>query len=139
MFRGYDPPGTLGICLNPQHAAFDQFPTEYHSNWQWWRMLKNGRPINLNTLPQTFRPIVEVIDNVTLNRRLGVMFEAKVGCGQLLVCSMDLQNLQAYPEARQIYASLLGYMASDKFAPTQELTMEQWVPYSLRVFRQRQK
>lgn len=125
MFRGYDPPGTLGICLNPQHAAFDQFPTEYHSNWQWWRMLKNGRPINLNTLPQTFRPIVEVIDNVTLNRRLGVMFEAKVGCGQLLVCSMDLQNLQAYPEARQIYASLLGYMASDKFAPTQELTIEQ--------------
>ena len=123
MFKKYNPPGTMGILCNPQHPALKAFPTEFHSNWQWWRLLKYGRPIDLATLPDDYRPIVQVIDNVTTNRKLGVLFEAKVGKGRILVCSMDLQNLQEYPEARQMYYSLLSYMDSEQFNPKKELTI----------------
>ena len=119
MFNKYNPPGTLGILCDPKHPALAHFPTEFHSNWQWWRLLKYGRPIDLKTLPIDYRPIVHVIDNVTLNRKLGVLLEAKVGKGRLLICSMDLQNLQDYPEGRQMYYSLLKYMDSSDFNPEQ--------------------
>ena len=119
MFNEYNPPGTLGILCDPKHPALAHFPTEFHSNWQWWRLLKYGRPIDLKTLPIDYRPIVHVIDNVTLNRKLGVLLEAKVGKGRLLICSMDLQNLQDYPEGRQMYYSLLKYMDSSDFNPEQ--------------------
>lgn len=119
MFNKYNPPGTLGILCDPKHPALAHFPTEFHSNWQWWRLLKYGRPIDLKTFPIDYRPIVHVIDNVTLNRKLGVLLEAKVGKGRLLICSMDLQNLQDYPEARQMYYSLLKYMDSSDFNPEQ--------------------
>ena len=125
MFRKYSPPGTLGIFCNPDHPALAHFPTEFHSNWQWWRLLKQGRPIDLATLPANYRPIVQVIDNVTTNRKLGILLEAKVGKGSLLVCSMNLPHLQDYPEARQMYYSLLKYMESDNFNPTSILQMEE--------------
>jgi hypothetical protein len=125
MFKKYNPPGTLGILCDPQHPALAAFPTEFHSNWQWWRLLRYGRPINLAKLPTDYRPIVQVIDNVTTNRKLGVLFEAKVGNGSLLVCSMDLQNQQEHPEARQMYHSLLNYMDSKQFDPQKTLSVEQ--------------
>jgi len=51
----------------------------------------------------------------------GLIFESRVGKGKLLVCAIDLLNLQKYPEARQLYHSLLRYAASDAFAPRAEL------------------
>ena len=30
------PPHTLGILCDPAHPALAGFPTESHSNWQWW-------------------------------------------------------------------------------------------------------
>lgn len=121
MFKKYNPPGTLGILCDPQHPALANFPTEFHSNWQWWRLLKYGRPIDISSLPIDYRPIVQVIDNVTTNRKLGVLFEAKVGNGSLLICSMDLQNQQAFPEGKQMYYSLLKYMDSDRFKPKKNI------------------
>lgn len=125
MFNRYNPPGTMGMLCNPEHPALSAFPTEFHSNWQWWRLLKQGRPIDLTTLPDDYRPLVQVIDNVTTNRKLGVLFEAKVGQGKLMVCSMNLQYLQEYPEARQMYHSLLKYMDSEQFNPQKALSTEQ--------------
>src|SRR5574344_209050 len=125
MFKGYNPPGTLGILCDPSHPVLSDFPTEYHSNWQWWRLLKHGRPINLATLPTTLSPIIRVIDNFSTNRNLGIMFEAKVGNGKLMVCSMNLQNEQSNPEGRQMLHSILNYMESDKFDPTTEMTSSQ--------------
>ncbi len=45
----------------------------------------------------------------------------KVGAGKLLVCSCDLQAQQNYPEARQLFYSLLRYMESEAFNPGQAL------------------
>lgn len=108
-----------------QHPALADFPTEFHSNWQWGCLLKNGRPISLKKLSEEYRPIVQVIDNIIPNTRLGIMLEAKVGKGRLLVCSMDLQNQQQYPEARQMYSSILNYINSEKFNPIIELKVDE--------------
>src|SRR5690606_27562397 len=55
--------GTLGILTNPQHPLFNSFPTEFHTNWQWWAITKNARPLILDSTNKNYRPIVQVIDN----------------------------------------------------------------------------
>ena len=114
-------PGTLGILCNPDHPALALFPTEFHSNWQWWHLVKNSRPIILDETPSAYRPIVQVIDNFERQHKLGLLFETTVGNGKLLVCSIDLLKLQDKPEARQLLYSLLSYMNSKDFQPTIEL------------------
>jgi hypothetical protein len=72
----------------------------------------------LNDLPPDLRPLVQVIDTWFEARRLGLVFEAKVGNGKLLVCSMDISNdLENRPVASQLRYSLLSYMSSDQFEP----------------------
>lgn len=115
------PPGTLGILCDPKHAVFSAFPTEFHSNWQWWQLVKNARPIILDETPNDYRPILQVIDNFDRNHKLGLVFETKVGTGSLLVCAIDLPALEDKPEARQLLHSLQQYAASPAFAPKHEL------------------
>ena len=80
----------------------------------------------LDDLPRDLRPTVQVIDDWFTNRRLGLVFEAQVGEGRLLVTSIDLTTgLEENVVARQLRRSLLDYMASDRFAPTVELTPAQ--------------
>jgi hypothetical protein len=114
-------PGTLGILCDPRSPALAEFPTEFHSNWQWWHLVKNSRPVILDETPATYRPLVQVIDNFERNHKLGLVFETKVGRGALLVCAIDLPGHQDKPEARQLLHSLLRYVGSDRFAPKSEL------------------
>ncbi|WP_206669764.1 sugar-binding domain-containing protein [Paenibacillus luteus] len=118
-------PGTLGLLCDEQHPAFQAFPTEFHSNWQWWPIMMNSHSLVLDDLPADFRPIVQVIDNFERNHKLGLIFEAKVGSGSLLVCASDLIGQQDKPEARQLLHSLRSYAASEVFKPTSELSFEQ--------------
>jgi hypothetical protein len=112
------PPHTLGILCDPKHPALAQFPTEFHSNWQWWDLVTKSGFMILDEFPADLRPIVQVIDDWNTNRRLGLIFEAKIGKGRLLVSGIDLKNnLNERPVARQMLQSLLRYMDSDDFAP----------------------
>ena len=80
----------------------------------------------LDGLPRKLRPIVQVIDDWVTNRKLGLVFEARIGTGKLLVCSIDLERgLDANPVARQLRASLLRYMDGEAFDPKVELTVDQ--------------
>jgi hypothetical protein len=114
-------PGTLGILCDPATPALASFPTEFHSNWQWWHLVKNSRPIILDETPADYRPIIQVIDNFERNHKLGLIFEARVGKGKVLVCAIDLLGHQDKPEARQLLHSLLQYLGSDTFTPQSEL------------------
>jgi hypothetical protein len=79
----------------------------------------------LDEFAPEFRPIVQVIDDWNTNRKLGLIFEAKVGKGKLLVCSIDLRsNLDKRPAARQMLHNLLKYMDSAAFAPNQSIDIE---------------
>ena len=104
-----------------RRGALAGFPTEFHSNWQWWQLTKNSRPIILDAAPASYRPTVQVIDNFARNHKLGLVFETRAGEGKLLVCAIGLLGLQDKPEARQLLSSLLGYTGSKAFDPKAEL------------------
>ena len=117
-------PGTLGILCNPQHPIFKGFPTEMHTNWQWFPIIKASHPMMLDNTGSDYRPIVQVIDNIERNHKLGLIFEFQVGKGKLLVCMADLEKATSYPEGRAFYRSVLEYMTSADFAPTTHITLE---------------
>jgi len=119
------PPHTLGILCDPKHPALAQFPTEFHSNWQWWDLVTKSRSMILDEFPAELRPIVQVIDDWNTNRRLGLIFEARIGKGKLLICGIDLKNnLSERPVARQMLHSLLKYMDGNAFAPKRSIDAE---------------
>lgn len=112
----------LGILCDPAHPAFAQFPTDRHTNWQWWDLLNKSRAMNLDSFPPDFRPFLQVIDDWNTNRRLGFAFEARVANGKLLVCSLDVADgLDQRLAARQLRHSLLAYLAGDQFSPAATL------------------
>ena len=113
--------GTMGILTDPAHPIFNDFPTENHTNWQWWIMTKNSRPLILDETDAAYRPVVQVIDNINRNHKLGLVLEGTLREGKVLVSMINLPAIQDYPEARQLYASLLNYMASDDFNPKEAL------------------
>jgi len=125
-WTGRQPPHTLGILCNPEHAALVGFPTQYHSNWQWWYVISRAGAMILDDLPAELNPIVQVIDDWATNRKLGLVLEAKMGHGKMLICSIDLESdLDGNPVARQLRHSLLSYMTSSHFTPTVTLSDEQ--------------
>ena len=110
-------PGTLSILTDPGHPLLKYFPTECHSDWQWWSITRNSRPMILNATRGEYRPLIQVVDNIERNHKLGLVFEFAVGKGKLLVCMTDLQAIAGTPEGNQFRTSLLRYMKSDAFHP----------------------
>lgn len=111
-------PHTLGILCNPEHPALAEFPTEYHSNWQWWDAMSNSNAIVLDEFTPDLEPIVRLIDDWFENRRTALIFEAKIGKGKLLVSGIDLHtDISKRLEAQQLLYSLKKYMASEHFDP----------------------
>jgi hypothetical protein len=117
---------TLGIFCDPHHPLLAEFPTEKHSNWQWWDLQQNCKPMVLDGLPSELVPVVRMIDDWTLCRRLGLIVECRLGKGRLVVCSIDLEtDLSRRPVARQLLHSLLSYISSVEFSPRTMVTAEQ--------------
>ena len=113
--------GTMGLLCDPRHPALSHFPTDAHSDWQWWRLVKRSRVLVLDSIaPVT--PIVESVDNFVNNRRLAQVFEAKVGKGSLLFSSIDLLTDGQLPELRQLRYSLMHYMMSSEFHPANSIS-----------------
>lgn len=77
----------------------------------------------LDNFAKDYKPIVQVIDNIERNHKLGLVMEWKVGAGKLLVCMSDLEKASEYPEGRAFYESVLGYMRSADFNPQTEITV----------------
>ena len=125
-WTGRQAPHTLGILCDPKHPLLAGFPTDAHSNWQWWYLVTRAGAMILDALPHALRPAVQVIDDWFTNRRLGLVFEARVGRGRLLVCSVDLENdLAADPVRRQFRRSLLDYLAGPHFRPRTPVMLDQ--------------
>jgi len=113
------PPHTLGILLDPKNPAFVDFPTAYHSDLQWWEVVNKTQVMNLEDFPIDFRPLVQPIDTWFMNRRLAMIFEAKVGKGKIIVCSANISPATSVdePVSRQLFFSLQRYMQSPEFQP----------------------
>jgi glycosyl hydrolase family 2 len=125
-WTGRQPPHTLGILCDPKNPAMAEFPTDYHSNWQWWYLISRAGAMILDDLPSELRPTVQVIDDWVTNRKLALIFEAKLSKGKVVVCSIDLErDLDINPVARQMRRNLLDYMAGSGFKPAVTLTADQ--------------
>ena len=118
-------PHTLGVLCDASHPVFANFPNEGYSDNQWWEVVSGSQAMVMDDFPADFRPLVHHIDDWFTNRKLGLLFETKVGKGKLMVCSADIaNNLDKRIAARQFRRSIEQYMASDKFNPTAELDLE---------------
>jgi hypothetical protein len=118
------PPHTLGILCNPEHPVFSDFPTEYHSNWQWWDPVSHSQTMILDGFPANLKPLIQPIDTWFSNRRLSLVFETRTGHGKLMVCSIDMKNkIDERPVSKQLLISLLKYMNSQSFNPEIEVGM----------------
>jgi hypothetical protein len=112
------PQHTLGLLMDPKHPALASFPTTFHADWQWQELQNRSKPMLLEGLPRALQPIIQPIDDWNTCRKLALAFEAQVGAGRLLVCSLDLTgDLTSRPAARQLRRSLLDYAASARFRP----------------------
>jgi len=115
-------PHTLGILCDPKHPLFSDFPTEYHSNWQWWDPVSHSQAMILDGFPANLKPLIQPIDTWFENRRLALVFEAKTNGGKLMVCSIDLkEKIDERSVSKQLMASLMNYMNSQSFKPQIEV------------------
>lgn len=119
------PPHTTGIYVENTHPIFDMFPTDYHSDMQWWELVNRAQVMQFTEFPADFQPLVQSIDTWFVSRKIGMLFEAKVGKGRLVMTTMDISNnLSSRIVARQMRKSILNYMKSEKFTPQWEINME---------------
>ncbi|MCF0168588.1 MAG: glycoside hydrolase, partial [Bacteroidales bacterium] len=118
-------PGTLGMLMDPVHPMFASFPTEGHTNWQWWCIALNSRPLILDPLNKNYFPIIQTVDNVERNHKLGILMEMRVGNGSLLICTTDLNGIGQFPEGRAYADAIRRYVSGNDFNPAFAIDMQQ--------------
>lgn len=115
------PPHVTGMLIQDKSSAFADFPTAYHSDLQWWDIANRSQVMVLEDFPVGFKPLVQPIDTWFLNRRLGLVYEAKVGKGKIIVSSADLRKDSEGAASKALFQSLWNYMGSDQFHPQTEV------------------
>ena len=120
------PPHTTGAYIDCSHPLFRHaFPTDSWSNLNWWELLNNAQVMNLMALPSEYQSPVQPIDTWHVSRKLGMLIEAKVLNGTLLMTTMDIDtDLSHRIVARQMRHAILTYMQSEDFRPSLRLTPE---------------
>lgn len=114
------PPHTTGAYIDKSHPLFKYgFPTDDWSNLNWWELLNKAQVMNLMELPLDYQSPIQPIDTWHVSRKLGMIVEAKVLKGKVLMTTMDISNnLEQRPVARQMRKTILKYMQSADFQPT---------------------
>jgi hypothetical protein len=117
------PPHTTGATIDVRHPLFRYFPTDNWSNLNWWELLNKQQVMNLREFPADYQSPIQPIDTWHVSRKLGMLVEAQVLKGKLLITTMDLQqDLDHRIVARQMRAAILRYMESDSFQPSLTLS-----------------
>ena len=113
------PPHTTGAYIQNQHPIFKNFPTDDWQDLQWWELVNKTPVMNLSEFPVDYQPIVQPIDTWHVSRKLGMLIEANVLNGKLLMTTMDISHdLDRRIVARQMRYAILKYMESNAFQPS---------------------
>lgn len=116
-------PGSMGAMIDRRNPVFADFPTDDWTDWQWWELLHRSFSINLDALSSRVEMPFRFVDKFNRNALSCAIFEARVGRGRLLVCTLDISSdLDSRIAARQLRRSILGYMAGDQFEPRKDLS-----------------
>ena len=120
------PPHTTGAYIERSHPLFKyDFPTDDWSNLNWWELLNKAQVMNLMEMPAEYQSPIQPIDTWHVSRKLGMLIEAKVGKGRLLMTTMDINNdLEHRLVAKQMRKAIISYMQSNDFQPSLQLDIE---------------
>jgi len=93
------------------HPMLGDFPHEAHADLQFFRMMANSPPIDLEPFGlNDADPVVRVIHRYPVCRPLAYLVERRVGKGRLILCALDLNPQWA--EARYLLARIQQYAAA---------------------------
>lgn len=115
------PVGTMGLCMDTAHPVVRAMYGKGYTTPQWYEPLTHADCAVLDAFPAGFRPIVQMIDNVERNHRLGLIFECAVGTGHLLVCTVRFHEKPDDPAMHALYTALVQYAQSKDFAPDTQI------------------
>ena len=116
-----DQEGGMGQLIDTEHPIFKEFPTDFHTDWQWWIMATKRAVI----LPHPMKTIITEMDSYAFLRPMAKLIEFRCLKGKVLLSTMELHKSQQYPEARALQASIYTYLSGENFEPTEEITEEE--------------
>lgn len=116
-----DQEGGMGQLIDTEHPIFKEFPTDFHTDWQWWIMATKRAVI----LPYPMKTIITEMDSYAFLRPMAQMIEFRCLKGKVLLSTMELHKSQQYPEVRALQASIYTYLSGENFEPAEEITEEE--------------
>jgi hypothetical protein len=127
-------PGNAGSVITP-HPALVDFPCEEMCDLQFVWAIRGVVPVNFGPLRQYgVTPIIRMIDFYKNNANNAHLLEFSVGDGKVLATSLNLlPNLEKKLDVRNLTASMMHYVQSEKFAPTAQVPKAEF----LRLFSPR--
>jgi len=116
-----DQEGGMGQLIDTEHPIFKEFPTDFHTDWQWWIMATKRAVI----LPHPMKTIITEMDSYAFLRPMAQLIEFRCLKGKVLLSTMELHKSQQYPEVRALQASIYTYLSGENFEPAEEITEEE--------------
>lgn len=116
-----DQEGGMGQLIDTEHPIFKEFPTDFHTDWQWWIMATKRAVI----LPHPMKMIITEMDSYAFLRPMAQLIEFRCLKGKVLLSTMELHKSQQYPEARALQAAIYTYLSGENFEPAEGLTEEE--------------
>ena len=116
-----DQEGGMGQLIDTEHPIFKEFPTDFHTDWQWWIMATKLAVI----LPHPMKMIITEMDSYAFLRPMAQLIEFRCLKGKVLLSTMELHKSQQYPEARALQAAIYTYLSGENFEPAEGLTEEE--------------
>lgn len=113
--------GGMGQLIDTEHPIFRNFPTDFHTDWQWW-IVATKRAV---VLPRPMKTIITEMDSYAFLRPMAQMIEFRCLKGKVLLSTMELHKSQQYPEVRALQASIYTYLSGENFEPAEEITEEE--------------
>ena len=112
------PPHITGAYVDSKHPVYRDFPTDDWTNLNWWELVNRAQVMNLSEFPKDYQPPMQPIDTWHVSRKCGMIIEANVLGGRLLMTTIDITSrLNTRLVARQLRKSIINYMNSDAFKP----------------------
>lgn len=96
-----------------RHPMLAGFPHEGFAAWQFYRLISNSPPLDLEKLGlEDGEPVIRVIHRFPVCHPVAHLLERSVGKGRLILTSLDLRP--EWPEARQLLDCLCAYAGSGR-------------------------
>lgn len=97
------------------HPALKYVPNEGWCDWQFSKLLENGKCVEFNKVPVEFDPIVEVVSSYKYIRLQSAMWEARTEGGRIFTVSFNLDMDD--PATVAVMDGVLEYVQGDAFRP----------------------